>query len=134
MHFASDIHFALEYKYHLLSWLSSLTATNSNNFELGKRLLSISQYELSMKYLQYLLCLIFHLFILKDEELSFVFVKTKEVSLHKFLGHSILSLPLLAIVSHNPVHEFINLYFKTISTVFPLQLHWKNYSKISLFG
>lgn len=80
MHFDSDIHFALEYKYHLLSWLPSLTATNSNNFELGKRLLSISQYEMSMKYL---LCLIFHLFILQDEELGLAFVKVKAVSLHR---------------------------------------------------
>lgn len=87
MHFGSDTHFALEYKYHLLSWLSSLTATNSNNFELCKRLLSISQYEVSMKYLQYLPCLIFHLFILEDEELCLAFVKTKDVSLHKLLGH-----------------------------------------------
>lgn len=87
MHFGSDIHFALEYKYHLLSWLSSLTATNSINFELGKILLSISQSEVSIKYLQYLLCLIFHLFILEDEKFGFTFVKTKDINLHRFLDH-----------------------------------------------
>jgi len=77
VHFGSDIHFALEYKYHLLSWLSNLTATNSNNFELGKRLHSISQYEVSVKYLHYLLHLIFHLFILEDEEVALHLSKQK---------------------------------------------------------
>lgn len=64
-----------------------ITATNSNNFELDKRLLSISQYEVPIKYLQYLLCLIFHLFILEDEELGLIFVKTKDVSLDRLLDY-----------------------------------------------